>query len=229
MEFLPVGPGTFDMGSNDGDSDEKPVHRVRIGRTFWMGKTEVTQDQWAALMGKHNVSFAGGQNPMESVSWTECVEFCRKLTDREHGAGRLPAGYEFRLPTEAEWEYAARGGSKSRGLKYAGSDDVDEVAWYGSNSGLKTHEVGTKGPNELGLYDMSGNVWEWCLDDWHDSYNGAPADGSRWGDGSGSFRVLRGGGWGFDASRCRSADRNWLGPSYANVFLGFRVVLAPVP
>ncbi len=228
MKFAYVAPGSFQMGSNNGDSDEKPVHRVTISRGYWIGKYEVTQSEYQSIMGSNPSNFKGGSLPVETVSWNDAVKFCKKLTERERLAERLPSGYEFRLPTEAEWEFAARGGDKSRGYKYSGSDNIDNVAWYESNSGSKTHEVGTKSGNELGIYDMSGNVWEWCLDDWHSNYNGAPSNGSRWGNGSGSRRVIRGGSWDSHARDCRSALRYNFSPGNTLNLLGFRVAIAPV-
>ncbi len=220
--------GSFQMGSNDGRADEKPVRSVQITKGFWMGKTEVTQAQWRQLMNDNPSHFKGDDRPVERVDWHQCVKFCRTLTDRERTAGRLPAGYVYRLPTEAEWEYAARGGSKSRGFTYSGGNDLWPVGWYTDNSGDTTHPVGKKAANELGLYDMSGNVWEWCQDWYQDSYKGlGSADPS--GPATGSLRVLRGGGWFNAASGCRSALRFRGRPSSTGRDLGFRVVLAPVP
>ncbi|MFH0909549.1 MAG: SUMF1/EgtB/PvdO family nonheme iron enzyme [bacterium] len=228
MEFVPVEAGSFQMGSEDGHNDEKPVHGVRITKPFWMGKYEVTQEEYRKISGQAPSYFKGDRLPVETVNWNEAVAFCRKLTEQEQAAGRLPEGYEYRLPTEAEWEYAARGGTLSRGTGYAGGDDIDRVAWYTSNSGSTTHEAGTKAANELGLYDMSGNVWEWCLDAYQDSYTGAPADGSeRTGSGAVS-RVLRGGSWPDDATYCRVAYRRRNDPTDSYYCIGFRVVLGAV-
>jgi formylglycine-generating enzyme required for sulfatase activity len=161
------------------------------------------------------------------VSWNDASAFCAKLTERERAAGRLPAGYEYRLPTEAEWEYAARGGAASKGYTYAGSNNVDEVAWYDKNSGNATHPVGKLKANEVGLYDMSGNVWEWCLD-WYDgeyygrSPNTDPANTS-----AASYRVFRGGSWGSGARNVRSARRYGDRPGRTISLLGFRACLAP--
>jgi formylglycine-generating enzyme required for sulfatase activity len=224
MEMVYVEPGSFQMGSDSGDSDEKPVHTVRISRAFWMGKYEVTQSQYQALTGTNPSSFKGLSLPVESVSWNDAVAFCRTLTDRERKAGRLPQGYAYRLPTEAEWEYAARGGSKSRGFEYAGSGSFDEVAWHSGNSGSKTHPAGQKKPNELGLYDMSGNVWEWCHDS-HDAgyYAKSPASDPT-GVLSGGLRVLRGGSWYFLPWFCRSSYRHLISPVSSANSRGFRVV-----
>jgi formylglycine-generating enzyme required for sulfatase activity len=227
MALLPVEAGSFQMGSNDGDSDEKPVHTVLISKAFWLGKYEVTQAEYEKLIGQNPSCFKGANNPVEEVSWHDAVAFCQKLTERERAVGRVPEGYVYRLPTEAEWEYAARGGSKSRGYTYAGSNDIEAMAWYDKNSGNKTHPVGGKQANELGLHDMSGNVWEWCHDRYDSGYYGKSPGSDPRGPGSGSIRVFRGGSWGSGASGCRSADRGSSDPANADYYLGFRVVLAP--
>ncbi|MFZ4394582.1 MAG: bifunctional serine/threonine-protein kinase/formylglycine-generating enzyme family protein [Kiritimatiellia bacterium] len=226
MSFLPVAAGEFQMGTEEGEDDEKPVHRVKILRAFWIGKTEVTQKQWLALMGDNPSYFEGDDHPVENVDWDKCVVFCQKLTKRERRAESLPTGYEFRLPTEAEWEYAARGGAKSRGFAYSGSNSLEDVAWYESNSEGQTHPVGQKIANELGLHDMSGNVYEWCLDWYGDYEEGTVSDPKN--DSTDSDRVFRGGSWYDEASYCRSAYRG-SGPPEAEAYLGFRVVLVPVP
>ena len=162
---------------------------------------------------------------MVYVSWKNAVAYCEWLTQREWGAGRLPQSYEYRLPTEAEREYAARGGKNGRSTKYSGSDNLGEVGWYDGNSGGKTHEVGGKRANELGLYDMSGNVWEWCWD-WYGEYSSS-SQRDPVGPGSGSFRVARGGSWLSGARRCRVANRYYSSPGRAYDYRGFRVALAP--
>ena len=226
MNFVYVAPGNFQMGSNDGESKEKPVHRVTISKGYWIGKYEVTQSEYEEIMGINPSRFKNSTRPVENVNWDEAVSFCKKLTERERTAGRLP-GYEYRLPTEAEWEFAARGGTASKGYKYSGSDKLDNVARYKSNSYNSTWDVGSKSPNELGTFDMSGNVGEWCLDDLHDNYNGAPSDGSRWGDGKEIIRVTRGGDWGNNAIDCRVASRGgFLSCMGLPGGLGFRVALA---
>ncbi len=211
-----VAGGTFQMGSDDSEAwdDEKPVHSVTVS-TFYMGETEVTQALWKAVMGSNPSYFKGDNLPVESVSWNDCQEFIRKLNQL--------TGRSFRLPTEAEWEYAARGGSRSNGTKYAGSVSIDSVAWYGDNSGSKTHPVKGKSPNELGLYDMSGNVWEWC-GDWYGDY-GSGSQTNPKGPSAGSDRVLRGGGWGDYAGRCRVSRRNDYTPDSRGLDNGFRLVL----
>ncbi|MBO5694650.1 MAG: SUMF1/EgtB/PvdO family nonheme iron enzyme, partial [Lentisphaeria bacterium] len=178
-------------------------------KDYYIGKYEVTQAQWQAVMGNNPSYFKGADRPVENVNWYDAMRFCNKL----NYLGLAPRGYEFTLPTEAQWEYAARGGNESKGYKYSGSNDVDEVAWYEKNSGGQTHPVGEKKPNELGLYDMSGNVCEWCLD----------ADGP--------YRILRGGSLCYDAYSCRVACRSDRpdGRSYSyGSSSGFRLALVPV-
>ena len=222
LELVEVKGGAFMMGSEDSgeaDLDEQPVHRVTVD-SFWMGIFPVTQAQWKAIMGENPSSFQGEQHPVESVSWKDCKRFFNKLN-----ASVADRGIRFRLPTEAEWEYAAKGGNQSKGCKYAGSDMIDDVAWYDENSGDRTHAVGQKKPNELGLYDMSGNVWEWCEDDWHENYTGAPTDGSAWVDSPrGSHRVHRGGSWIISAWYCRSANRLAYSPSLRSYCFGVRAL-----
>ncbi|MBK9442785.1 MAG: SUMF1/EgtB/PvdO family nonheme iron enzyme [Comamonadaceae bacterium] len=211
-EMVLIRSGSFDMGSNNGDSDEKPVHRVSI-RSFLMGKTEVTQGQWKAVMGSNPSHFSncGDDCPVEKVSWNDAQEYVRKLSQQ--------SGKNYRLPSEAEWEYACRAGGNHT---YCGSDSVDAVGWYNSNSVSKTHSVAGKQANAFGLYDMSGNVWEWVQDDYQDNYNGAPSDGSAWSTG-GSQRVLRGDSWYFNPNIRRSADRVRNAPDDRNFVSGFRI------
>ena len=229
IECVYVKAGTFRMGSAEsGPNDEKPVRQVKISRGYWMGTCEVTQAQWYALMGTDPSKYKGDELPVEMVSWHETAEFCRKLTQRERKTSRLPDGCVYRLPTEAEWEYAARGGTNSRNFKYPGSNDPEEVAWHHPGSMDETHSVGTKRPNELGLYDMSGNVWEWCLD-WYapDYYANSPkADPVNNNYGDKTYRVCRGGSWGLYPTHCRSANRGGGTPTGNFYSYGFRVVLA---
>jgi formylglycine-generating enzyme required for sulfatase activity len=164
MKFVYVAPGSFQMSSIDVDSDEVLVHKETISKGYWIGKYEVTQSEYQAVTGRSPSHFKGANNPVENVSWKDAVKFCQKLTARERAAGRLTSGYEYRLPTEEEWEFAARGGAKSRNYECSGSDNIDNVAWCKDNSEKKTHDVGMKTSNELGIYDMSGNVWELCHD-----------------------------------------------------------------
>ncbi len=213
MVFVPG--GTFKMGSNDYD-DEKPIHEVTV-QDFYIGKYPVTQAQWHAVMGTNPSYFKNCNDcPVESVSWNDAQDFIKKLNAK--------TGKNYRLPTEAEWEYAARGGRESKGFKYAGSNNLNEVGWYGSNAKDKTHPVGQKKANELGIYDMSGNVWEWCEDVWHDNYNGAPKDGSAWlRGGDQARRVVRGGSWDDDANVCRCSYRYGYDPIVQVNNVGFRV------
>ena len=223
VSFTMVGVkgGTFTMGGtaeqgSDADSDEKPTHQVTLS-DYYIGETEVTQELWKAVMGSNPSNFSGTNLPVEAVSWDDCQTFITKLNQL--------TGKNFRLPTEAEWEYAARGGQKSKGYKYAGSNALSDVAWYWDNSSSKTHPVKQKQANELGLYDMSGNVWEWCQD-WYGNY-GSAAQTNPTGPSSGSYRVCRGGGWYYSASGCRVADRGGDSPGSRYSDWGFRVVLLP--
>jgi formylglycine-generating enzyme required for sulfatase activity len=224
MEFVYVEPGSFQMGSDSGDNDEKPVHAVQISQGFWMGKCEVTQAQYQLVMGVNPSYFQGADLPVERVSWDDAMVFCDRLTKQEHLAERLQPGQVYRLPTEAEWEYAARGGSRSQGYKYAGSNILEEVAWSSSNSGRKTHPVAQKTANELDLYDMSGNVSEWCQDWYADSYRNVPSVDPA-GPSSGRSRVVRGCSWSYSPRYCRSIDRNSRLPGNRRNFMGFRVAL----
>ena len=226
MVFIPVSSGSFQMGAREGQKDEMPVHTVVLSRDFWIGKYEVTQAEYGHLIATNPSTFKDSLNPVEGISWKAAVAFCAKLTDRERKAGHLPPEYEYRLPTEAEWEYAARGGGKSQDFDYSGSNDAMEVAWHEANS-EKTHPVGGKRANELGLHDMSGNVWEWCGDWYASDYYGRSRTADPKGVASGSGRVFRGGGFSDFADVCCTTNRFSSGPSYANFFLGFRVVLAP--
>ena len=200
-----VAGGTFWMGANPGDSEasnyEKPRHQVTLSG-FSIGKYEVTQEEWEFVMGSNPSDFKGKKRPVDNVSWNDCQAFIRKLN--------AMTGKRFRLPTEAEWEYAARGGNKSQGYLYSGSNSIDNVAWYKGNSGNTNHDVGGKQPNELGLYDMSGNVQEWCND-----------------KGSASFviRAVRGGGWFFNAKDCRVSCLTYCEPGDKSGGIGFRLAL----
>ena len=225
FKMIAVEGGTFTMGAtseqgSDADSCEKPTHSVTLS-SYSIGETEVTQALWQAVMGSNPSYFYGSKRPVECVSWNDCQDFIRKLN--------ALTGENFRLPTEAEWEYAARGGNKSRGYKYAGSNTIDNVAWYGDKFGSYTHNVATKSPNELGLYDMSGNVWEWCQD-WYDSYSSGSQTNPT-GPSSGSHRVRRGGGWGYDAWDCRVSYRDGVTPDfrdppgYLHGIIGLRLAL----
>lgn len=197
-EFVQVSPGTFIMGATsemkNPYGNEKPTHQVTLTNNYYIGKTEVTQALWKAVMDYNSSYFKGDNLPMESVSWNDCQEFISELN---HVTGK-----NFRMPTEAEWEYAARGGNKSRGYQYSGSNNLSDVAWY---DGDKTHPVETKQPNELGIYDMSGNVREWCQD-WYGIYSSSSQTNPQ-GPTNGVNRISRGGSW-FDGARCRSSQRD---------------------
>lgn len=220
FKMVKVAGGTFQMGAtleqgSDADSDEKPVHSVALP-DYYIGQTEVTQELWEAVMGSNPSYFKGdNQRPVEKVSWNDCQEFIEKLN-------RL-TGKNFRLPTEAEWEYAARGGNKSKGYKYSGSNNPDIVAWYDDISRGETHPVAQKQANELGLYDMSGNVWEWCKD-WYDGYS-SNSQNNPIGASTGSHRVLRGGSWGNFARFVRVSFRLNGTPGSRNGSFGLRLAL----
>ena len=246
--FVYVEGGTFGMGTND-FSYAKPVHNVTLS-SYYVAKTEVTQAQWKAVMGNNPSDFEGDNRPVECVSWYDAIFFCNKLSMMDKKTpvysvnGKTdpdtwnykPCNYDsingtitmnikangYRLPTEAEWEFAAWGGKKRKGYKYSGSDNLSTVAWYDDNSGNQTHDVAKKSPNELGLYDMSGNVWEWCWD-WYGSY-GSNAQTNPVGAASGSYRVSRGGSWNLNANSCRVANRDYYYPHCRFNYLGFRLV-----
>ena len=220
FEMVRVEGGTFRMGAtseqgSEACDNEKPVHSVTLSG-YYIGKTEVTQALWKAVMGSNPSKFIGDNLPVEMVSWDDCQEFIRKLNSM--------TGQNFRLPTEAEWEFACRGGNNSRGYKYSGSNNLGSVAWYDGNSGNKTHPVGTKAPNELGIYDMSGNVWEWCADWYGDYSSGAQTNPT--GPYGGSNRVYRGGSWNYDVGRCRSSNRDFYYPWIRDIILGLRLALS---
>ena len=232
--MVTVEGGTFTMGATPDQGDEEYLdmddwgtptpHEVTLS-TFTIGQTEVSQDLWRAVMGVHPSYFRYREHlPVELMSWDKCHEFILKLNEM--------TGKQFRLPTEAEWEYAARGGNLSKGYKYSGSNDIEEAAWYWDN--IPSHDIAaiyrygsqpmaTKAPNELGLYDMSGNVWEWCQD-WYGSYSSSPSTNPT-GPATGSDRVYRGGSWGSGAGSCRVSYRSHYYPSFAYGLLGLRLAL----
>ena len=217
--MVKVSGGTFTMGATsemeNPYTDEKPTHQVTLS-SYYIGETEVTQALWKAVMGSNPSHFKGDNLPVEEVSWNDCQTFISKLNSL--------TGKRFRLPTEAEWEFAARGGNQSRHTQYSGSSRIDDVAWYDGNSGYNTHPVKTKQPNELGIYDMTGNVWEWCQD-WKGSYS-SYAQTNPTGASSGSYRVFRGGSY-FESPRiCRSSDRRSTAPHITYDSLGLRLVLS---
>ena len=222
MKLLLIPAGEFQMGSPESDtkaySSEKPQHPVRITQPFYLGVTEVTQEQYERVMGTNPSNFKGSELPVETVSWEDAVEFCRKLSAK--------VGRPYRLPTEAEWEYACRAGSRTKWSFGDAESSLGEYAWYSSNSGSTTHPVGEKKPNAWGLCDMHGNVWEWCSD-WYGEYaSAAVSDPS--GATAGSNRVLRGGGWNYGPGYCRSAYRRSVAPGSRYDSLGFRVASSSV-
>ena len=263
MEMVYVAPGSFQMGSESGDDDEKPVHQVRLTKGYWIGKHPVTQRQWAALVSANGVSFtklptawfsvrgrgsarvAGmdtSEFPMENISWEDCDALVKALNRNEKG------GRTWSLPTEAQWEFAARGGNKSCGYAYSGGDNLDALGWYYENSGIRrlddsnldfdkldsnkcrTHSVREKDVgNELGIVGMSGNVWEWCYDAYDEDYYSRSPEVDPCNRASGGIRVLRGGSWHGYARSCRSANRSVSGPGYRNYYYGFRLCCSAGP
>ena len=223
IEMIFVEGGTFTMGctseqGSDCYDSEKPAHKVTLN-SFSIGKYEVTQKQWQDVMGSNPSYFGNCDNcPVEMVSWNDVQDFIQRINAK--------TGSNYRLPTEAEWEYAARGGKQSRGYKYSGSDDINAVAWYTDNSSSKTHAVGQKQANELGIYDMSGNIWEWCSD-WYGNYPSYPQNNPT-GSESGSYRVSRGGSWFILAQYCRASYRfSDYSPDDRDSNMGFRLVVVP--
>lgn len=228
FKMIYVEGGSFVMGSSEqspgAEGDEFPAHNVSLDG-FYIGETEVTQELWMAVMGGNNPSgFTKNPSdttlnalmPVESVTWFQCLEFIDSLNSL--------TGATFRMPTEAEWEFAARGGNLSKGFLYSGSNNIDEVAWYGvSDKEGITHPVGQKLPNELGLYDMSGNVWEWCSD-WYAPYTAEDAVNPS-GPAEGRSRVIRGGCWFVDAPVCRPSDRSLGSPRHSGCILGLRLAM----
>ena len=257
FKMIQVDGGDFRMGSNDADSldDEKPLHKVTLS-SYYIGETVVTQALYRAVCGSNPSYFKGYNLPVTQVEWYDAIEFCNKLSklagrqpyyhidkktedpgnqnskfldEKKWTVTCVPGANGFRLPTEAEWEFAARGGNLSRGYRYSGSDRIDEVAWYKSNSRemlrLKPHPVKTKAANELGIYDMSGNVWEWCVD-WHGKYPTNPCANPQ-GPSMGTARVLRGGAYYFDEKQSRvSSPRKCCWPHFTGETDGFRLALS---
>jgi formylglycine-generating enzyme required for sulfatase activity len=223
MEFVLIPAGQFDMGSPSAergrDTDEGPVHHVKVSKPFYMGKYEVTQQQYYAVARSKPGRFKEDNKPVETVSWEQANSFCKKLSEIKGGS--------YRLPTEAEWEYACRAGCQKR---FCFGDDpnyskLEQYAWYSENSDSETHPVGEKKPNSFGLYDMHGNVWEWCSDFYDADYYHDSATEDPSGPLYATLRVFRGGGWHRNAMYCRSANRSGLEPYYIRNYIGFRVVL----
>ena len=219
--MIRVDGGTFMMGATseqeNPENDEKPVHKVTLS-SYYIGETEVTQELWQAVMGNNPSKFVGNKRPVENINFNDCQQFVNKLSQQ--------TGLQFRLPTEAEWEYAARGGNKSQGYQYSGSNNLGTVAWYMGNSNSTTHEVKTRQSNELGIYDMSGNVWEWCQG-WKVKYKrGSQTNPNSIGPSSGTYRVFRGGSWGSGGNNCRVAYRFSSWPDNRANILGLRLALS---
>ena len=227
--FAQIQAGTFQMGEV---GVEEPVHTVTISYPFWMGATEVTQAEYAALMGRNPSQFQGSEypdsanRPVEQVSWHDARSYCKALTAQQSARGAVPSGYEFRLPTEAEWEYACRAGTTTSWN--VGNSLSCSQANHNFCIGKQTSVVGSYAPNAWGLYDMHGNVWEWCLDSWDESANYPSSAVSDPYVASGPHRVLRGGSWGGASGHCRAADRGRREPGYTDDSVGLRVVCAPV-
>ena len=233
MKLLSIPKGTFTMGSpieEEGADNDEEQHQVTISKDYYLGVTEVTQGQYEKVMGTNPSHFQkrvirksdSSMHPVEQVSWEGAVEFCKKLSELPE---EKKAGREYRLPTEAEWEYAYRAGGKTAYSFGESSKSLGDYAWFSGNSNDQTHPVGEKKANAWVLYDMHGNVWEWCSDWYGDYPKGAVRDPR--GPQDGSIRVLRGGGWFSGAARCRSADRNRLSPAVGDFDIGFRVALSP--
>jgi formylglycine-generating enzyme required for sulfatase activity len=217
MEFVFVPGGCFSMGSNDGDSDELPVHRVCI-KGFYIGKYEVTQAQYQRGTDSNPSKFRESNRPVETISFDDAQNMAQELSAR--------SGVNVRLPTEAEWEYACRAGGRHD--IYCGDEGAGNLGWIDSNSGKETHIVGLKRANAWGLYDMSGNVWEWTQDCYHATYQGAPSDGSAWAeDCEDRYRVVRGGSWVLESGSARSAGRRGNSPGNRYGSLGFRLARTP--
>lgn len=211
-EMVVIPGGSFNMGSDDGQSSERPMHKVNVP-SFALAKTEVTQGQWQAIMGcnpSHNKE-CGDDCPVENVSWDDAQYFVYKLSKA--------TGNRYRLPSEAEWEYACRAGSQET---YCGSDILDYVGWYLDNSSRRIHKVGQKHPNRFGLYDMSGNVREWVEDCWNSDYKGAPTNGAAWKTGTCEMKVRRDGSWNYSSENTRATVRDWFTDMLSNDNLGFR-------
>ena len=234
IEFVLIPAGEFDMGDSDPSRTprEMPVHKVTFTKPFYMGKYEVTQGQWEAVMGSNPSNFknAGKNAPVESVSWNDCASYILHLKVEILFQPSSRDIALFRLPSEAEWEYACRAGTRTRFCSGDADEDLDRVGWYEANAGSSTHSVGKKAPNAWGLYDIHGNVWEWCEDVCHIDYQGAPGDGTAWlQGGDGSFRVLRGGSWDYGARPCRCTDPYGSVQQSTDRCFGFRLAVSPRP
>ena len=222
LKMIRVEAGSFEMSASDGRKQYNEVpHWATLTKDYYIGRTELTQAQWKAVMGTNPSEFKGDDLPVEQVSWNDAMSFCEKLNSMK----KAPSGWMFTLPTETQWEYAARGGKKSKGYKYSGSDIVDEVAWHESNTGFTTRPVGLLKANELGLYDMSGNVFEWCLDNWNEDSSKQTAEFARGNSQVDSDFVIRGGGWTASDKGCRSGYRSHQNSGERRSNFGFRIAL----
>ncbi len=221
MEFILIPAGEFNLGSPPEEKErfdsESPVHKVKINTSFYLGKSAVTQKQWKKIMGDNLSHFKGEDRPVEMVTWKEVQEFVAKMNEME-GTDK------YRLPSEAEWEYACRAGAQTSYFFGEDKSKLKEYAWYAGNSGSKTHPIGQKKPNPWGLYDMHGNIWEWVQDEWHEDYNGSPSNGNAWEEGNILDRVSRGGSWYCNTELCRSACRFRRKPDSRFGNLGFRML-----
>ncbi len=224
MEFAEIPPGSFFMGSPANEegrfADEGPLHQVTIAYSFELLTTEVSQEMWEEVMGSNPSTFINPNSPVESVSWNDCQVFIQKLN-------QLDSEFTYRLPSEAEWEYACRAETETRFYSGDSEDNLKQIGWFNHNSGSTTEESAQLEPNTWGLYDMSGNVWEWCEDYYHEDYTGAPDDGSPWQEDPGPNMVSRGGSITSAARRCRSAARDACYTDFRYCFLGFRLVRTP--
>ncbi len=224
MRFVRMPAGAFQMGSTGGKGEpsERPQHSVEFAKPFFMGACEVTQTQWKAVIGSNPAKFPGDDHPVEFVSWVDAQAFVARLNERENGN-------DYRLPSEAEWEYACRAGSRSTYPHGEDEASLPMYAWFDANAGGAPQAVGKKQPNAWGLFDMEGNVWEWCQDTWHETYQGAPGNGSAWvAGGDTAQRVIRGGSWAFGAVELGSSARMpFRAESRVGDSLGLRVVVTP--
>lgn len=233
IEFILIPAGEFEMGSPSNEKRRKlwegPVHKVTIEKSFYMSRYPVTQEQWQKMMGNNPSYFKGKKRPVENISWIEVQAFFRKLNSLK----KTDNSYVYRLPTEAEWEYAARAGTTTSYFFGDAESKLKEYAWFLKNSGLETHSVGLKKPNPWGFYDLYGNVAEWVQDEYHISYKGAPTDERAWESSFASLstpvRIRRGGGWNGNAGCCRSAERLFAPQDKKLNSLGFRIVKEVVP
>jgi len=222
MKMVRIIPGSFFMEEKSEKSNDIIKREVTISKPFMIGKYEVTQKQYQDVMSHNPSHFKGKSLPVEQVRWGEAVEFCKRLTERERALGKISTSFEYSLPTEAQWEYVACCG-ENNDIKYSGSSDLNTIGWYKNNSSNTSHPIGQKLPNEWNVYDVSGNVWEWCLD-WHEAYTEEEVKDPN-GPISGVNRVVRGGSWYNSSWFCTTSYRFWYKPSFKHFTLGFRVCL----